>query len=287
MKSAKSICPAEMDPEDFRRQMKLNEFVIRYTPELCDIESEEYVFWKTHVVPSCVPDKKKSKLTCVFCGRQISTTSGIRRHYMEQHYAYIPEGIFGSKVFIECKQCDLKFSRNQHLASHLTSELHHKNLRLLDFQKEEDKKTFFTNCLFVEDCPKVENPGSPSVVESLNASKKLGDSGYLSLNSTLAYLNSNWSEELRADPNLPRSSTKLSSIFENFENASQPHEATNEVTGLNIEEEGENSKCCTAYSSVKNKSFPVYSREKKQKKKLDDKDLSDAFFQNLSFNLLN
>jgi hypothetical protein len=50
---------------------------------------------------------------------------------------------------------------------------------------------------------------------------------------------------------------------------------------------GDLCKSGSEYASVKNKSFPVYSRGEKggkRRKALDKADLSDAFFQNLSFN---
>jgi hypothetical protein len=296
--------------EDLRRQTKISEFVIRYTPELCDLESEEYVFWRTHVVPSCVPGKSQRSFTCVFCGRQISSPAAIRRHYMEQHYAYIPEGIFGTRVRLECEQCGISFARKLHLTSHMSSELHEKCVRQKAFEasRPEVKSSFFANCLAEERAPFVEG-GSASAKVSAKGPKaikrNLGpvDSGYESLNSTLAYLDAKWSEELAADPLMPRSSTKLSALVENL-----AHECSHSDDGLghdvtvtaSPEDEveaaggggggggGELCKSGSEYASVKNKSFPVYARGEamgvKRRKAVDKADLSDAFFQNLSFN---
>ncbi len=166
----KSLAKADKSSQDesrnfLRRSVKINEFIIRYTPESCDTLTEEYAFWKAHVVPSCVPEGDGSKFKCVFCGRKISSACGIRRHYMEQHYEYIPEGIFGSQIIIECVECHITFSRQAHLTSHLLSELHLKNVRLLEVQRVEEnldvnlcrkpsykhlKTIFFANSLIEE-----------------------------------------------------------------------------------------------------------------------------------------
>ncbi len=291
MDTAKFLCKFEEEEEDLRRTTKINEFVTRYTTLLSDTSSEEYVFWKTHVAPSCVPGKYESIFVCVFCGRQISTASGIRRHYMEQHYAYIPEGIFGAKVIIECKQCDISFARQHHLASHMTSELHLKNVRLLEAQNlRNERGSFFANSLIVEDSPKAKESANSTertkAAGLLNAPKNLLDSGYWSLNSTLAFLDHKLTEEQATSPLMTRSSTRMSALVGTYQNeSSHLNEVTHEAAVLKtVEEESVNCKGSRVYESIKNKSFPVYLSQKKQRKTLDKADLSDAFFQNLSFN---
>jgi hypothetical protein len=197
----------------------------------------------------------------------------------------------------------------------MSSELHEKCVRQKAFEasRPEVKSSFFANCLAEERAPFVEGGSASAKVSAKGpkASKRnLGpvDSGYESLNSTLAYLDAKWSEELAADPLMPRSSTKLSALVENLANECSHsdgglgHDVT--VTASpedEVEAEGGGGggggggsggsdlcKSGSEYASVKNKSFPVYARGEamggKRRKALDRADLSDAFFQNLSFN---
>ncbi len=270
----------DMRKEDFRRNIKIKEFVIRYTHENMDTGSEEYGFWETHVVPSCIPDENRSKLTCVFCGRQISSPSVIRRHYMEQHYDYIPEGIFGAKMRIECKQCNISFNRQNHLDNHLLSELHLKNVRMIESKKLEDEKNpgkidkdyksqktiFFANCLVKE-----------NFLEK-NCQEEFKASDHLTLNETLALLENT---EAIDNKRIPRTSTKLSSIFDINETVSldefekrgdvKPDKEKLNFTKIVVKKN----------EVIRTLSFPKCS-ERNAAKSLD-KALSDAFFHNLSF----
>jgi len=72
------------------------------------------------VVPSCVQENKGAKFICVYCSKEISSACGIRRHYREQHFDNIPEGVFGSKIIFECKHTQdecLKLSAEKSILS--------------------------------------------------------------------------------------------------------------------------------------------------------------------------
>jgi hypothetical protein len=267
-----------MSRDEFLRNIKIKEFVNRYTFENMDTGSEEYAFWETHVVPSCIQDQKGSKLTCVFCGRQISSPGVMRRHYMEQHYDYIPDGIFGTKLLIECTQCNISFQRKNHLDTHLLSDLHHKNVRMIESKKLEDVKNpekierdyksqktiFFANCLVKENGQK--NKGTDEVNSSNN----------LTLNETLSLLAN---DEVIENKHIPRTSTKLSSIFQINETLSQNED---EIGGtVKLENKRLENTTVKKDNVLRTMSFPRCN-DKNVVKSLD-KALSDVFFHNLSF----
>jgi hypothetical protein len=195
----------------FRRRIKMNEFVLRYTSENMDTESEQYMFWRTHVVPSCVQENSGAKFICVFCSKEISSACGIRRHYREQHYNDMPEGIFGSKIIFECKQCDLKFNRKPHLTNHLQSELHQKSMRLIELQKSvesqlsgKDNKDQQTEDATEKKCTTEKK--NKKTEDDLST-----ESGYFTQDECLKIIAE------KSILSLPRSSTRLSSIFEKNE----------------------------------------------------------------------
>ncbi len=125
-------------------EQKTAKFIQRYTSKTVNIESEKYIHWKNFIVPSCIFENEYS--ACIFCRRKIKSSYAMRRHYNEQHYDEIPDGIFGSKTEYECVKCDFRFARSIHLKQHLTSDFHLKNLQQ-DKKVKRLRTTSFSNIL--------------------------------------------------------------------------------------------------------------------------------------------
>ncbi len=257
----------------------MNEFVLRYTSENMETESEQYMFWKTHVVPSCVQENSGAKFTCVFCSKEISSASGIRRHYREQHFDDMPEGIFGSKVILECKQCDIKFNRQPHLVNHLSSELHMKNIKLIERQKSieiiaSDKNR--NDQQAAEAAANIQRANEENIIkeEKLLENKTEKDWGYFTQEECLKL----FAESL--DQPLPRSSTRLSSIFENNEN--DLDEVDNILSNIKKEAFDKLDKQAETNANLSLDNEILLDNKMKNGKKLT-RVLSDMLLQNLSF----
>ena len=235
----------------FRRRIKMNEFVLRYTSENMDTKSMQYMFWKMQVVPSCVQENNGAKFICVFCSKEISSACGIRRHYREQHFDNIPEGVFGSKIIFECKQCDLLFKRQPHFTNHLLSEMHQKSKRLIERQKSDESQ--------LSGKDKNDQQPEDGFFTQDECFKLFAEKSILSL---------------------PRSSTRLSSIFEQIE--PELDEVDNILSNIKqeaFEKLEENAKSNAELSLDKE---TLIENKPKNGKKLA-RELSNMLLQNLSF----
>lgn len=94
-----------------------------------DIQSFLFRIWLCHVAPSCVYKHRDAThgqtafYKCCFgdCGRPVSSQFALIRHYREQHYTRMPEGIFGELVIFKCDACQINYKRRTHLLQHFQS----------------------------------------------------------------------------------------------------------------------------------------------------------------------
>lgn len=103
----------------------MNEFIRRYCPEDINTKCPKYKLWVNKIVPSCVVDPTNH---CALCTKRMISTPVLIRHYREQHYDSLPEGIFGSNCQYICLKCDREFTRKDHLSKHLKSAFHLRDL---------------------------------------------------------------------------------------------------------------------------------------------------------------
>lgn len=86
------------------------EFIDRYCLNMTDKSDSLFKFWCEKIVPSCIPDCNiDGNLECVFCSKCFNRTATINRHYREQHYNQIPEGLF---YFLNDISCLIHFNSN-------------------------------------------------------------------------------------------------------------------------------------------------------------------------------
>ena len=271
MKVSKKQLKRKQDEDlTFRRRIKMNEFVLRYTSENMDTKSMQYMFWKMQVVPSCVQENNGDKFICVFCSKEISSACGIRRHYREQHFDNIPEGVFGSKIIFECKQCDLLFKRQPHFTNHLLSEMHQKSKRLIERQKSDESQL----------SGKDKNDQQPEDATEKKHQKEKNEDDFSNLS---GFFTQDECFKLFAEKSilsLPRSSTRLSSIFEQIE--PELDEVDNILSNIKqeaFEKLEENAKSNAELSLDKE---TLIENKPKNGKKLA-RELSNMLLQNLSF----
>lgn len=97
-----------------------------------DIPSVLFRIWLCYVAPSCVYKHRDATYgqtafyKCCFsdCGRPVSSQFALIRHYREQHYTRMPEGIFGELVIFKCDACQITYKRRTHLLQHFQSISH-------------------------------------------------------------------------------------------------------------------------------------------------------------------
>ena len=68
-------------------------------------------------------------LVCFFCSCELSSRFTLKRHYIEKHNDRLPENAFFRDdanicTNFDCFDCDISFSRNEHLEAHLNSTQH-------------------------------------------------------------------------------------------------------------------------------------------------------------------
>jgi chromosome segregation ATPase len=67
-------------------------------------------------------------MNCFFCNSSLSSRSTLKRHYTEQHGDRLPINCFYSESrpneSYECFECDIVFSRQEHLDNHFNSKQH-------------------------------------------------------------------------------------------------------------------------------------------------------------------
>jgi hypothetical protein len=228
------------------------------------------MFWKMQVVQSCVQENKGAKFICVYCSKEISSACGIRRHYREQHFDNIPEGVFGSKIIFECKQCDLMFKRQPHLTNHLLSEMHQKSKRLIERQNSVESQLSGkdNNDQQPEDATEKKNQKEKNKDYLSNKSGCFTQDECLKLSAEKSILS------------LPRSSTRLSSIFE--QNIDELDEVDNIISNIKQEafEKLEENAKTNAELSLDKETLPEYNAKKGKKLA---RELSNMLLQNLSF----
>lgn len=95
--------------------------------------------WFCHIAPSCVYKHRDATFgqtpffKCCFsdCARPVSSQFALIRHYREQHYLRMPEGIFGELVLFKCDVCNLNYKRRSHLLMHFQSINHISRMAML------------------------------------------------------------------------------------------------------------------------------------------------------------
>lgn len=95
--------------------------------------------WLGQVAPSCVYRYRSGDFgqtlfyRCCFtsCLRPVSSQFALMRHYREQHYNQIPEGIFGVLQVFKCIACATEFKREDHLKLHYQSVSHITQMAIL------------------------------------------------------------------------------------------------------------------------------------------------------------
>ena len=123
---------SEMETEDNTGDILASakrQFIARYSKNLKNTDEIKYAFWEDKVVSSCI-SKTNGKYKCVFCDKYLIYASALKRHYCENHFNDIPEGIFGSEPIFSCKNCDLSFKRKHSL------HCHHKKYHTFKVQSE-------------------------------------------------------------------------------------------------------------------------------------------------------
>ena len=120
-------------PSDVSRQTRfkmLEKFIFSYRNSGVSADDPLLPYWLLHVAPSCVypimVDGRPSFHRCCFrdCAQPVNSQFALIRHYKEQHYHQIPQGIFGEIVYFPCKPCKVLYKRLDHLKSHQTSQTH-------------------------------------------------------------------------------------------------------------------------------------------------------------------
>jgi hypothetical protein len=88
--------------------------------------------WLTCIAPSCVYKRSinsnviiEKTFVCYYCdGKTFQRPGTLIRHYRENHFDLIPNGIFGEKIVFKCDDCNTEFNRKEYLTVHKQSEKH-------------------------------------------------------------------------------------------------------------------------------------------------------------------
>ena len=108
----------------------LEKFIFTYRNSGVSPDDPLLPYWLLHVAPSCVypilVDGRPSFYRCCFkdCERPVNSQFALIRHYKEQHYHQIPQGIFGEITYFPCTPCKVIYKRLDHLKSHQASQTH-------------------------------------------------------------------------------------------------------------------------------------------------------------------
>jgi hypothetical protein len=190
----------------------------------------------------------------------------------------MPEGIFGSKIIFECKQCDLKFNRQPHLTNHLQSELHQKSVRLIERQKSVESQLSGKDNNDQQTEDTTEKKCTTEKKKEKTADDLSSEGGYFTQDEKSRICLKIIAE--KSILSLPRSSTRLSSIFE--QNIDELDEVDNIISNIKQEafEKLEENAKTNAELSLDKETLPEYNAKKGKKLA---RELSNMLLQNLSF----
>jgi hypothetical protein len=127
---------------DIKTQIKdfefpsLVKFLIQWRNDKITKTDPLFRTWLTSIAPSCVykrsinsNDINEKTFVCYYCESKTFQRPGtLIRHYRENHFEMIPNGIFGEKIVFKCEDCNLEFTRKEYLTVHKQSEKHLKKV---------------------------------------------------------------------------------------------------------------------------------------------------------------